>query len=371
MIGPAGERGADTRRSSPAATTRLPRLGLGAVMGGKRVKADRVGRRAAQGPRSRPARPWIAADYRARMYGNQLTAWQHGSPASGLAGRARVRAGRELRRHPNRRGGVDPASAPALEGVAGVPGPPHRLHEGYGGAAVYQEALAALGANIGVADPGRYTSGAHGSASTGLVRGHRRRRRPRRRRRTGASRRPGERPRPVRVGRGRRPAPARRPNQAYRAMTSKDVELPPFDPFAAQPGLGYAVARSAHATMTSSSTTSTSHPTRACRTPSMRYASSVWTCLRARGVLDPTGTATLMRLWGLTRSSLLVAATPTRPCRWPTTDRSPRSPAKRPTSSRSGRSECRGNGRSIVCSASGFDRDTLPDRFFTEPVAAG
>jgi aldehyde:ferredoxin oxidoreductase len=147
VIGPAGERGV---RYASIVTCRdhpLPRLGLGAVMGAKRVKAI-VCVGAAPAPVADPAAlARIAADYAARMRANTLTAWQHGSPGFAVwhaePGYAPVANFADTRS----RGGVDPATAPPLERVAACPGCPTDCMKVYAGAAPHQE-LGFVGSEI-------------------------------------------------------------------------------------------------------------------------------------------------------------------------------------------------------------------------------
>ena len=374
VIGPAGERGV---RYASIVTCRdhpLPRLGLGAVMGAKQVKAIVC---TGDAPASvvDPARlARIAADYRARMYGNQLTAWQHGSPGFAVwqaePGYAPVANFADTRAP----GGVDPVSVPALERVAACPGCPTDCMKVYGGAALHQEALAALGANIGVADPWALhercvrigvdpVSFAGTVAAAGLIAGD-------------VSRAledlaNGRDP----YGLGEGAARLQRAGRTRRtAMTSKDVELPPFDP-RVQPnlGLGYAVAP------IGPRYDIVEHDLDFTADEGLPYAFDEVRKLgvdvpRARGVLDPTGTATLMRLWsGLDALGVcLFAATPTRPLSLAdVTDLVTTITGEAPDILALGAQRMARQREINRLLGIGLDRDTLPDRFFTEPVAAG
>jgi aldehyde:ferredoxin oxidoreductase len=373
-IGPAGEHGV---RYASVVTCRdhpLPRLGFGAVLGAKRVKAVVCLGHAAPPVANPAALARVAADYAAAIPGNPLTAWQHGTPGfavwQGEPGYAAVANFADT----VSRSGVDPATAPRPERVAGCPGCPTDCLKVYRGAALHQEALAMLGANLGVADPwwlharcvqlGLDPVSLGGTlAAAGIA--------------------PDEVPATVEriAGGGDRTGladGAARLAAAGRAaqppMVSKGVELPPFDP-RVQPnlGLGYAVAP------IGPRYDIVEHDLDFVADGGLAYSFAEVrrlgvTVPRAPGALDPAGTARLMWLWsGLDALGVcLFAATPTRPLALADVEElvlavtgvRPDVPA---LGARRLRLQREVNHRLGIP----LDRDTLPDRFFTEPVAAG
>lgn len=374
VIGPAGERSV---RYASIVTCRdhpLPRLGLGAVLGAKLVKAI-VCVGAEPVPVADPvALARVAATYAARMGGNPLTASQHGTPGFAVwqsePGYAPVANFADTRV----RGGVDPATAPPIEGAATCPGCPTDCMKVYAGVALPQEALASLGANIGVDDPWTLharcvrlgvdpvsfggTVAAAGLIGTDV-------------RRALDDLAAGRDPHGLTDGAGR----LQRAGRTRRtAMTSKDVELPPFDP-RVQPnlGLGYAVApigpRYDIVEHDLDFTPDEGMPW------SFDEARGLGlTVPRTRGVLDPAGTAALMRLWsGLDALGVcLFASTPTRPLSLhDVTDLVEAVTGDRPDVLALGALRLSWQREINRCLGVGLDRDTLPDRFFTEPVEAG
>jgi aldehyde:ferredoxin oxidoreductase len=155
VIGPAGERQVPYASIVTCRHHPLPRLGLGAVLGGKRVKAIVcVGDE--QPPVADPSGVRrIAADYAAAAQTSKLTGWQQGWPGFGVwagePGYAPV-ANFTDTAHP---GGVAvvPAELARTAQLAPCPGCPTNCIKVYAGAGLHQEALAMLGPNLGVADP--------------------------------------------------------------------------------------------------------------------------------------------------------------------------------------------------------------------------
>ncbi len=153
VIGPAGEHGVRYASIVTCRDHQLPRLGFGAVLGAKQVKAIVCVGNAPVPVVDPAAVARVATRYAARI---------PGQPARGVAARrARIRG---VEAEPGyapvanfadtpRRGGVDPATAPPIERVAACPGCPTGCMKVYGGAALHQEALAMLGTNIGFDDP--------------------------------------------------------------------------------------------------------------------------------------------------------------------------------------------------------------------------
>jgi aldehyde:ferredoxin oxidoreductase len=374
VIGPAGEIGVKYASIVTCRDHPLSRLGFGAVLGHKRVKAIVCTGSDAPAVADPAALARIADGYANRMLTNELTAWQHGSPGFAVwqsePGYAPVANFADTRS----RGGVDPATAPPLERVAACPGCPTGCMKVYAGGALSQEALAALGPNIGVDDPWTLhtrcvragvdpvsfagtvaAAGVPSSAVTqalkGLVNGHD--------------------PYGLAIGAGRLAAAgrARRP-----AMTSKDVELPPFDP-RVQPNLGLAYAVNPIGPRYDA----VEHDLDFMPDGGMPWSFDEVrrlgvTVPRPLGTLDPAGTAALMRLWsGLDALGVcLFASTPTRPLLLAdVTDLVAAITGAAPDVVALGAQRLTWQREINHRLGIGLDRDTLPDRFFTEPIAAG
>ncbi|MEO3747695.1 aldehyde ferredoxin oxidoreductase N-terminal domain-containing protein [Plantactinospora sp. B5E13] len=365
VIGPAGEHGV---RYASIVTCRdhpLPRLGLGAVLGGKRVKA--VVCRPGTPPRvaDPAALARIGAWYASAQSDNPLTAWQHGTPGFGVwtgdPGYAPVANFADTRTA----GGI--GVAPPVERVAACPGCPTDCIKVFAGAGLHQEALAMLGPNLGLADPwpvharclqlGLDPVSLGGTlAAVGTPAGE-----------VAAT--------VEQIGAGADPLGEGAARVAPgSAMTSKGIELPPFDP-RVQPnlGLGYAVAPIGprydiiehDLDFDPEQGLPHSYPELArlgVRAP------------RPRGELDVTRTAQLMRLWsGLDALGICpYAATPTRPLTLDRVEELVRAvTGVRPDVLALGARRLRLQRAVNRRVGLGLDADTLPDRFFTEPVAAG
>jgi aldehyde:ferredoxin oxidoreductase len=299
VVGPAGERLSPYASIVTCRHHPLPRLGLGAVLGGKRVKAVVcVGDE--RPPVADPvALRRIGAEYAATV--TKLGAWQQGRPGFGLwtgePGHAPVANFTDT----SRPGGVAtvPAEHARTARVAPCPGCPTDCIKVYAGAGLHQEALAMLGPNLGVTDPWPLLARCEqlgldpvelggALAATGLA--------------------PADVPAAVeRLGAGLPPA----------TMAVGGVALPPFDP-RVQPNLGlaYAVAPIGprydvvehDLDFDPAEGLPESYPeveALGVRVP------------RPRGELDVARTAQLMRLWsGLDALGVcLFAATPTRALR--------------------------------------------------------
>lgn len=374
VIGPAGENGV---RYASIVTCRehvLPRLGFGATLGAKRVKAVVCLGDAAVPVADPHALAAISAGYATRMLTNPLTVWQRGRPGFSIwrspPGYAPVANFADTRSE----GGVDPAGAPPLEGVASCPGCPTDCMKIYAGAGLPQETLAALGPNIGGTDPWRLhtrcvrlgvdpvsfagtvaAAGIAGADVPAVLEALAR----------------GDDPHGLADGAARLMRAGR---AATPAMTSKDVELPPFDP-RAQPnlGLGYAVAPIGprydvlEHDLDFTADGGMPHAFAEAR----RLGLSV---PRPLGELDPAGTATLMRLWsGLDALGVcLFAATPTRPLSLDdVTALAAAVTGTRVDVLALGALRLRWQREVNRRLGLGLDRDTLPSRFFDEPIAAG
>jgi aldehyde:ferredoxin oxidoreductase len=367
VIGPAGERGV---RYASIVTCRdhpLPRLGLGAVLGAKNVKAVVcVGRVVPDQLVADPeALSRLAAQYASAVPGNPLTSWQHGEPGfgvwSGEPGYAPVANFADT----TARGGV--GTAPPPERVAACPGCPTDCMKVYVGAVLHQEALAMLGPNLGVGDPWAIHArciqlGLDPVSLGGTL--------------AAAGIPPGEVPATVeRIAAGGDPLGEGAARVAPdRAMTSKGVELPPFDP-RVQPnlGLGYAVAPIGprydivEHDLDFDPDEGLPHSYPELDRLGVRAP-------RRRGELDVAGTAQLMRLWsGLDALGVCpYASTPTRPLTLASVEALVEAvTGERPDVLALGAERLRLQREVNRRLGIGLDADTLPDRFFTEPVAAG
>jgi aldehyde:ferredoxin oxidoreductase len=173
-IGPAGER---TVRFASIVSDRsfaMPRMGLGAVMGAKRLKAIAVAGRGATAPVADPAAlQAISARYREAVPANPVTRWQHQAPGFGTwvgqaaAGSFSVRNYRTsafaeahaysetafLARLAWSTDGCPGCPSDCIKGFAPSTDPAllgRFRHRREGG--LHQEAIAALGPNLGLAD---------------------------------------------------------------------------------------------------------------------------------------------------------------------------------------------------------------------------
>jgi aldehyde:ferredoxin oxidoreductase len=331
VIGPAGERQIPYASIVTCRHHPLPRLGLGADLGARRVKAM-----VAVGSSPVPVASAAALDAVADAYAsarNKLTTWQHDLPGFGVwdgePGYAPVSGFRDT----TRRGGV-PVVPVAASGVASCPGCPTDCIKVYAGAGLHQEALAMLGPNAGT-DPWPLLSRCE---QLGLD--------------------------PVEVG----------ARLAGPPVTSKGVAIPPFDP-RVQPNLGLAYAVSPigpRYDLIEHDLDFDPDEGMPSTFPEMRALGV--SVPSARGTLDVFRTAQLMRLWsGLDALGVCVfAATPTRPLTLAlVSDLVAAVTGTRPDVLALGASRLRlmfeiNRRLGIVASA-----DTLPALFFDEPVRAG
>jgi len=355
VIGPAGERlvpyaSIVTNRHHP-----LPRLGLGAVLGAKNVKAV-VAVGADAPPVADPgAVRRLAREYADDAATNSLSVWQHGWPGFGVwsaePGQAPVAGFTDT----TGRGGVGTVPDPIRLGatVAVCPGCPTDCIKVYAGAGLHQEALAMLGPYLGGADPWPLlerceqlgvdpVSLAGAAFATGRTLTGRLDDLPIRSRDTG--------------------------------MTCKNVDLPPFDP-RVQPNLGlaYAVAPIGprydivEHDLDFDPVDGLPASFAEVRRLGVRVP-------RPRGELDVARTAALMRLWsGLDALGVcLFAATPTRPLRLAQIeDLVAAITGRRPDVLALGAERLRL--QFAVNRRLGFTAadDRLPELFFAEPVRAG
>jgi aldehyde:ferredoxin oxidoreductase len=367
VIGPAGERQIPYASIVTCRHHALPRLGLGAVLGAKNVKAivaigdavvpvvspDVVGR--------------IASSYVAEAAENRLTVWQKAMPGFGVwagePGYAPVSGFRDTARGGGL--GVVPDAVARAAEVAACPGCPSDCIKVYAGAGLHQEALAMLGPNAGIDDPwpllGRCEQLGLDPVEVGAVL-------------AGVARVSMPAGVPVPAGVSVVVGPDQIEDLPPARVTSKGVAIPPFDP-RVQPNLGLAYAVSPIGPrydliehdldfdpvegMPSSF-------------PEMRRLGVE--VPRPRGVLDVKGTAQLMRLWsGLDALGVcLFAATPTRPLRLSQVeDLVEAVTGRRPDVLELGARRLRLQFAINRRLGLGPADDTLPDLFFDEPVREG
>jgi aldehyde:ferredoxin oxidoreductase len=366
-IGPAGENGV---RYASIVTCRhhpLPRLGLGATLGRKRVKAV-VCIGTAKPPVTDPAAvARIAAAYRAAVPGNKLATWQRGWPGFGVwtgdPGYAPVANFADTATAGGV--GVVPPSLAATARTAVCPGCPTDCVKVYGGAGLHQEALAMLGPNLGVEDPWPLLvaceqlgldpvslGGTLAAAGVPAV----------------------DVPATVaRIAAGGDPlgeGSAR--SHPATAMTVSGVELPPFDP-RVQPNLGLAYVVSPIGPRYDIVEHDLDFDPVDGLPASFGEVRALGVDVpRPRGELDVRRTAQLMRLWsGLDALGVcLFAATPTRPLSLAQVEALVYAvTGHRPDVLGLGATRLRRQHQ--VNQRLGVRPGTLPDRFFTEPVRTG
>lgn len=365
VIGPAGENGVRYASIVTCRDHQLARLGLGAVLGAKNVKA--VVCLGEPGPA--PDLSAFVRRYAEAIPGNQLAAWQSGAPGFAVWSAEPGYASVSNFRDTTTRSGVDPASAPPIERVAACPSCPNGCMKVYGGVALHQEALAMLGTGIGFDDPWSLharcvqlgldpvsfggalaASGAKPSLSLAedVARGGH----------------------PIGEGAQRLAAAGL---TADEPMTSKGVELPPFDP-RAQPNLGMAWAVSPIGPRYDIAEHDLDFVPGGLTYAFDEARSLGLSVPRLPLMLDPAGTAVLMTLWsGLDALGVcLFAATPTRPLLLrDVEDLVEAAVGERPDVMALGALRLRLQRDVNRRLGIGLDQDTLPSRFFTEPIQSG
>jgi aldehyde:ferredoxin oxidoreductase len=358
VIGPAGERQIPYASIVTCRHHPLPRLGLGAVLGAKNVKAI-VAVGDAPVPLADPgAVARIAADYTAAATVNQLTVWQQARPGFGVwagePGYAPVSGFTDT----TRGGGISavPDALARTAAAAACPGCPTDCIKVYAGAGLHQEALAMLGPNAGVADPWPLLARCEQLGLDPVEAGA-----------ALATVSPHDLPEALEQIATSGPE---RPGR----MTSKGVAIPPFDP-RVQPNLGLAYAVSPigpRYDLVEHDLDFDPVEGMPESFPEMRRLGIA--VPRERGVLDVDGTAQLMRLWsGLDALGVcLFAATPTRPLGLAQVESLVEAvTGRRPDVLALGAERLRLqfaiNRRLGVPPGA----DTLPDLFFEEPVRAG
>lgn len=164
VIGPAGEAGARYANVVTCGSFPLPRLGFGAVLGARRIKAVVcVPSGSAPWPHDVLAAQALFTAYRREMPDHPLAGWQLAAPGFGAWPGASTEPGAAAVRN-----FADTATAPASwPGLhpdryaelltwsgGGCPGCPNDCVKGYAGAGLHQEAVAMLGPNLGIGDLG-------------------------------------------------------------------------------------------------------------------------------------------------------------------------------------------------------------------------
>jgi aldehyde:ferredoxin oxidoreductase len=369
VIGPGGEQQIAYASIVTCRHHPLPRLGFGAVLGAKNVKAI-VAVGDAEVPLASPeVVSRIAASYAAEAATNQLTVWQKGMPGFGVwtsePGYAPVDGFRETTRGGGI--GVVPADIARVADVAGCPGCPGDCIKVYAGAGLHQEALAMLGPNAGVVDPWPLLARCEQLGLDPVE--------------VGAVLAGGSSPAHALMAALSSPAglspvallpPAG--SSASGRVISKGVAIPPFDP-RVQPNLGLAYAVSPigpRYDLIEHDLDFDPAEGMPSSFPEMRRLGVP--VPRPRGTLDVDGTAQLMRLWsGLDALSVCIfAATPTRPLLLSQVeDLVEAITGDRPDVLALGASRLRL--QFAINRRLGLDPadDTLPDLFFDSPVQAG
>jgi aldehyde:ferredoxin oxidoreductase len=354
VIGPAGERRVPYASIVTCRHHPLPRLGLGAVLGGKNVKAVVCVGGAPPAAADPSTVERIGAEYARSARTNSLSVRQRGWPGFGVwaaePGYAPVGGFADT----TGRGGIGdvPAGLRSTATVAACPGCPTDCIKVYAGAGLHQEALAMLGPNLGVADPWPLLERCE---QLGLD--------------------------PVSLGGtlaalGLGPADVERMplRPAAAGITSKGVDLPPFDP-RVQPNLGLAYAVSPIGPRYDIVEHDLDFdPAEGLPASFGEMRRLGVTVPRPRGELDVFRTAQLMRLWsGLDALGVcLFAATPTRPLRLAQVEELVAAiTGRRPDVLELGAErlwlQFEVNRRLGLTAAD----DRLPEVFFTEPVRAG
>ncbi|MEU4215643.1 aldehyde ferredoxin oxidoreductase N-terminal domain-containing protein [Actinoplanes sp. NPDC026623] len=331
VIGPAGEQGVPYASIVTCRHHPLPRLGLGAVLGAKFVKAVVcVGQ--AVPPVADPDRVRVVAEQYARdVRDDRLSVWQRDRPGFGVWSGEPGYAPVDQFTDTTRGGGVGtvPEHIARTATIAPCPSCPTDCIKVYAGAGLHQEALAMLGPNLGNPDPWPELS-RHEQQGTDPV-------------------------------------------SASGTLTVRNVAIPPFDP-RVQPNLGlaYAVAPiGPRYDMVEHDLDFDPDEGLPASYPELRRLGA--RVPRPRGELDVWRTAQLIRLWsGLDALGVcLFAATPTRPLSLDrVTDLVEAVDGRRPDVLVLGATRLvlqhqvnRRLGRG--------DEQTLPDLFFTEPVRTG
>lgn len=164
VIGPAGEAGTRYATILTCGSFPLPRLGFGAILGARRIKAIVcVDSGVAPAPHDAAGVGGLTEAYLSEMTGHPLAGWQHAVPGFGAwpgtvsePGRTSVRNFADTADAPATSRGLHPDRfAPLLSwSTGGCPGCPNDCIKGYADAGLHQEAVAMLGPNLGIDDLG-------------------------------------------------------------------------------------------------------------------------------------------------------------------------------------------------------------------------
>ncbi|MEV4349163.1 aldehyde ferredoxin oxidoreductase N-terminal domain-containing protein [Actinoplanes sp. NPDC049596] len=320
VIGPAGERGVPYASVVTCRHHPLPRLGFGAVLGARNVKAVVCVGSSTPRVSSPAAVAAIGAAYARDAATNPLSAWQHGLPGfgvwSGEPGYAPVDDFTDTTR------GFTAPPPPGPATVAACPGCPTDCIKVHAGAGLHQEALAALGGDWS------------------KLRGHEQQ--------------------------------GTDPVSATGTQTVNGVAVPPFDP-RVQPNLGLAYAVAPIGPRYDIIEHDLDFdPTDGLPLAYPEMQRLGVTVPRPRGELDVWRTAQLMRLWsGLDALSVcLFAATPTRPLTLTTVENLVEAvTGHRPDVLALGATRLRLQHE--VNQRLGVRPGHLPDLFFTAPIQSG
>ncbi len=161
VIGPAGEAGTRYANVVTCGSFPLPRLGFGAILGSKNIKAIVCVPGEPPPPADPPTVAAITSAYALQMPTHGLAGWQHGVPGFGSwpgevtePGQAAVRNFSDTTVAPATWPGLAPAhfAASLTWSKGGCPGCPNDCIKGYAGAGLHQEAVAMLGPNLGIGD---------------------------------------------------------------------------------------------------------------------------------------------------------------------------------------------------------------------------
>jgi aldehyde:ferredoxin oxidoreductase len=383
VVGPAAEAGTRYANIVTCGNFPLPRLGFGTLLAARRIKAVVC---LPSGTRERPhdvaAADALLSAYQMEMPDHPLAGWQLAEPGFGAWPGSDAAPG-----HAAVRNFADTETAPAAWPLlafaphlswssGGCPGCPNDCVKGYAGAALHQEAVAMLGPNLGFGDlPTILAANARcqelgldpvslggtlgllfelglGGDLLSLVS-------------RAAS--PGH---PLALGAG---ALAERLGVPHLAMTSANVELPPFDP-RVQPGLGlmYAAAPIGprYDVIEHDLDFDPTYGLPHCFAEARRLGLSV---PAPASTLDIARTARLADLWSGLDALLICpyASTPTRPLTLDRVVELVRAVTGVSDVDLFALGRTRLARQLEINDVLGFGPATLPDRFFTSPVAAG
>ena len=349
VIGPAGEHRVPYASVVTCRHHPLPRLGFGAVLGERHVKAIVCVGTEVPPVASPLSLARIAFRYGAAIPGNPLAAWQKADPGFGIWRGAPGFAMVDNFRDTATPSGMEPEAAPAPESVAPCPGCPTDCIKVFGGAGLHQEALVMLGdlalnarclqAGLDPVSLGARLAAAGIAPTAAIISA---------------------------IAGGEAEPPL-----TDELMAVGGVELPPFDP-RVQPNLALAGAAAPIGPRYDIVEHDFDFVAGGLDYSFDEVRAIGVTVPREPGALDPVGTAILMRLYsGLDALNVcLFAATPTRPLlRRDVEDLVAAVTGERPDILALGARRLQL--MNDINARLGVVAETLPDRFFDEPVQAG